>query len=332
MRGLAKLTAPTGRPFTVLAAALVVLAGADGGGGRFLSVATAFSVLQLFATLGPIALALGLSMLIREFDISVAGMLSLAGCVAVMTGARNPWLGLLCALGVGLAGGLAQGAIIVWLRLGSVAVTLGGLLTFGGLAYVLTKNQTIAYPNMDVALAVNEPILRVLSPRSAVAWGVFAVAAFVISYTRIGRDVIAVGSDRRASAVAGVRTGRLVGGVFAVSGLLSALAGALLSYSLAAASPATLSDVLVPAAAAAIIGGISLAGGRGRPLGIAAGVLTLCLLRSGLNALGASPYVHEIVAGGVLLLVAILNAPASMRWAAARGRGWDALRPRYRES
>jgi ribose/xylose/arabinose/galactoside ABC-type transport system permease subunit len=313
-----RLIDPSVRPFTILFCAIAALAAADQGGGRFLSLATAFSVMQLFATLGPVALGLGLSMLIKEFDLSVAGMLSLAGCVAVLTGAANPWLGALLGVGVGAVGGTLQGLIMTRLQIPSVGVTLGGLLTFEGITYVLTRSQTIVYPNMGVALALNQPILSVLSMRSAITVGVFLIAAFVMSLTRIGRDVIATGSDRRASRIAGVRTEAVVVGVFAVSGALSALSGVMLSYSLAAASPIALSDVLVPAAAAAIIGGVSLTGGTGRPLSIGAGVLILCLLRSGLNAVGASPFLHEIATGAVLLAVAIVDAPLLAR----RMRSW----------
>jgi ribose/xylose/arabinose/galactoside ABC-type transport system permease subunit len=83
----------------------------------------------------------------------------------------------------------------------------------------------------------------------------------------------------------------------------------LLSYSLGAASPIALADVLAPAAAAAIVGGVSVVGGRGTAMGIAAGVLTLCILRSGLSAIGVEPYVHDLVTGGILFAIAILDAP-----------------------
>jgi ribose/xylose/arabinose/galactoside ABC-type transport system permease subunit len=82
-----------------------------------------------------------------------------------------------------------------------------------------------------------------------------------------------------------------------------------LSYSLGAASPIALSDMLAPAAAAAIMGGVSLVGGRGRMMGIAAGVLILCILRSGLNAIAVSPHVHDIVTGAILLVIAVIDAP-----------------------
>jgi ribose/xylose/arabinose/galactoside ABC-type transport system permease subunit len=305
---LGRFVTPSLRPYLLLAAIVIVLEVVDAGQGRFINRATAFSVLQQFATIGPVALALGLSMIVREFDLSVGGMLSLAGCLAVMSGGSEPALGIALAVLAGAAAGLLQGGIMVGLGLSSVGVTLGGLLTLGGLTYVLTENTTISYPRMDVALLVNDPVLGVLSLRSIVAIAAFIVAGFVMARTRIGRDVVATGSDRRAALIAGVRVDRILIGVFAVSGVLTALAGSLLSYSLAAASPVALADTLIPAAAAAIIGGVSLAGGKGTPAGIAGGVLVLAVLRSGLTAIGVPPFMHDVVTGGVLLAVALLDA------------------------
>src|SRR5262245_2535683 len=307
------LSSPSARPFWLLAAIVLAFCLVDWGHGRFVNRATAFSVLQQLATIGPVALGLGLTMIAREFDLSVGSMMSLAGCVAVMLGAAHPLVGLAAALMVGAISGVAQGAIMVALRLSSVGVTLGGLLTVGGIAYVLTDNTTIGYPRMDIAMLVNEPVLGILSLRSTVAIALFLVATFLFFLTRVGRDVTAIGSDPRAALVAGVGVDRIVIGLFAISGMLTALAGALLSYSLAAASPVALVDALVPATAAAIIGGVSLSGGRGTPVGIAGGVLVLAVLRSGLTAIGVPPYVHDIVTGGVLLAVALLDAPELQR-------------------
>jgi ribose/xylose/arabinose/galactoside ABC-type transport system permease subunit len=309
MRAVRSLLTPSVRPFTIMVCAILVLALMDRGHGYFFSVGTVFSVMQLFATIGLVALGLGLSMLVREFDLSVAGIVGLAGCIAVMTGVENPWLGAVLGVSAGVVSGVLQGLIMTRLGLSSVGVTLGGLLTLQGLTYVLTENKTISYPNMTVALGLNEPVANLLSVRSAAALAVFALAALVMTYTHIGRDVIATGSDRRASRIAGLNTDRVIIGVFAASGASAALAGVLLSYSLGAASPVALADVLAPAAAAAIVGGVSVVGGRGGPMGIAAGVLTLCILRSGLSAIGVAPHVHDLVTGGILIFIAILDAP-----------------------
>ena len=303
----------TGRAFAlfvVLAVAFVAVALAA---SLPLSGETGFSVLQNFATFGPVALGIGLSMLVREFDISFAGMFGLGGCVAVLVGKTDPMLGVGAATAVGLFGGLAQGVFMTRLRLGSVPVTLGGLLTFSGLAHVLTGNRSVPLGNLDLALMMNAPILQIFSLRSLVAWALFLIAAAVVAFTRVGRDMIATGSDRQASVLAGVRTEAIIVGVFGASGMLSALAGTLLSYSLSAALPAGLSDVSVPAVAAVILGGATLSGGTSRPLGTAAGVLVLCLLRTGLTTVGVAPYVHELVTGTILLAFAIAEGPDLVR-------------------
>src|SRR3954467_15700216 len=106
------LLSPTMRPFTIMACAIVVLGIMDRGHGYFFSVGTIFSVMQLFATVGLVALGLGLSILIREFDLSVAGIVGLAGCIAVMTGVENPWLGLVLGVGAGIVSGVIQGLIM----------------------------------------------------------------------------------------------------------------------------------------------------------------------------------------------------------------------------
>jgi ribose/xylose/arabinose/galactoside ABC-type transport system permease subunit len=302
------LSSPTTRTYILLAGLVATLAIMDGGNGRILNSTVLFSVLQQFATIGPVALGLGLTMIVREFDLSVGGMLSLAGCLAVMFGTDMPLLGVALAVLAGFAGGAVQGVIMMRLNLSSVGVTLGGLLTLGGIAYVITENRAIGYDRMDVAMLVNEHILGVFSLRSLAAIAAFALAALVMGWTRLGRDIMAVGGDRRSAAIAGVSVGPLVIGVFAVSGTLTALSGAILSYSLAAASPVALADALVPAAASCIIGGVSLSGGKGTPLGIAGGVLVLCFLRSGLTAIGLPPYMHDIVTGAVLMAVALLDA------------------------
>ncbi|MGD0023015.1 MAG: ABC transporter permease [Xanthobacteraceae bacterium] len=301
------------RPLGLLAVCIIVLALADWGQGRFLSAATAFSTFEIFATIGPVALGLGLTMMIREFDLSVIGMFSMAGCIAVITGADSPWIGLALALAAGLAGGLAQGFIIVRLRLGSVGVTLGGLLVFTGIAAVLTENRSLPYDNMQLALALKTPLAGVLSIRSVVALAIFAITAFIMAATRVGRDVIAIGSDRRAAMIAGVDVDGLMIGIFAFSSVCAALSGVLVSYSLASASVTAVSVIIVPAAAAAILGGVSLSGGTGRPLGIGVGVLVLAVLSTGFNAIGAPPYVNDIAMGAILLTVAILDGPYLMR-------------------
>ncbi|MGH6672389.1 MAG: ABC transporter permease [Xanthobacteraceae bacterium] len=311
---------PHARPLVILIVTVALLAAFDRGQGTFLSVATTRSTLETFSDTGLVALGLGLTMMLREFDLSVVGVFSAAGCIAVLTGNANPWIGLVLALALGLLAGALQGWLIVRLRLGSIGVTLGGMLVLSGLAYVLSEDRSLPYDNMHVALALTQPIAAVFSIRSLLTLGFFLVAALVVGATRLGRDLIAIGSDRRSASIAGVSVDRMIVGVFAFSGLTAALAGTLVSYSLASASPAGLSDVIVPAATAAILGGVSLSGGTGRPIGIAIGMLVLGVLHAGFNVLGTPPYVEEIAMGAVLLVVAVADGPLLLRRVKMAGR------------
>ena len=230
MKTWRELAGPHWRPFTVLAACILLLAALDAGQGAFLSAATAYSTLQIFATVSLVTLGLGLTMMIREFDLSVVGMYGMAGCIAVLTGTQHPWLGFFLALAIGLAAGTAQGFIIVRLNVSSVGVTLGGLLIFVGIAFVLTESRSLPYDNLAVALMLNERFGGIFSIRSVVALAFFASAAVIFAWTRLGRDIIAIGSDRRAAMTTGVKVDVLIIGIFAFSGLCAALSGVLLSY------------------------------------------------------------------------------------------------------
>ena len=305
-----RLFLPYLRPLAVFVAVVLLLIVIDGGAGQFLRGSIVFSVLQLFATVGPIALGVGLTMLIGEFDLSVAGMVGMAGCIAVLTGGENPWLGLVVAIGIGTITGLLQGFIIARLKLSSIGVTLGGLLVFFGASYSLTESRSVQYPNLDVAAALGRHVIGTFSIPSLTIVVIYGVVAVIFGTTKLGRDLIAVGSDRRAAVSAGVRVDALLIAAFGFSGALAAMCGALLGYSLASAAPTGLANVLVPATTAAILGGVSLSGGTGRPLGIALGALTLCVLQSGLNSLGLSSYAHEIFVGLVLLTIAVLDGSA----------------------
>ena len=263
---------PHMRPLLILAGCILGLALIDVR--EFLTMATAASTFETFATIGLVALGLGLTMMIREFDLSVVGMYSMAGCIAVVMGGDNAWLGLACALAAGLLGGLAQGFIIVLqARLRRRDTRRAARVRRRRLCG--HREPRIALrQHGGGALSQRADRRRVLHPQPRRHRDFPRRCVLVIGLTRYGRDIIATGSDRRAAMTAGVDVDGLIVGIFGFSGLCAALSGALLSYSLASASPSGLSDVIVPAAAAAILGGVSLAGGTGRPLGIAMGVLS----------------------------------------------------------
>jgi ribose transport system permease protein len=272
------------------------------------------NVLETLSALGLVTLALGLTMIAGEFDLSVSSTFLLGGMLAVKTGVDSPLLGVVVALVVGLAVGTVQGFLIAKLGINSMSVTLGGFIALLGLVFVISDSQSISYENFGVGETLDDPILGIFSLRILLALAIFAVVAALFMRTTIGRDLRAIGSDRKASRTAGVRITWLVVGVFALSAVLASLAGALQGYSLAYATPDRTVGPLIFATTAALLGGIPLSGGRGNPLGIAAGVLSLALVIEAIPILRSAEYVNTLVPAVLLLIVTIVDAPDVLRW------------------
>ena len=272
------------------------------------------NVLETLAALGLVTLALGLTMIAGEFDLSVSSTFLLGGMLAVKTGADSPLVGVLVAVTVGVVVGAFQGLLIAKLDLNSMSVTLGGFIALLGLVFVISDSQSITYENYRVGETLDNPILTIFSWRILLALAVIAAVALVFARTTWGRDLRAAGSDRKASRTAGVRIHAVVIGVFALSGLLATLAGALQGYSLGYATPDRTVGPLIFATTAALLGGIPLSGGRGTPLGIAAGVLSLALVIEAIPILRSAEWVNVLVPAVLLLIVTIVDAPDSTRW------------------
>jgi ribose/xylose/arabinose/galactoside ABC-type transport system permease subunit len=300
-------------PYVMLAVAggsLVVLPAVSDTTITWLNV---YNVLQTFADYGLLALAVGVTMIVAEYDVSTASMYGLAGMVAVLTG-ETPAVGIVAALGVGLVSGSLQGLIIARLNLSSVPVTLGGFIVFLGATYVISDNKVVTYEEFTVGLRLDEQIGTVFSIRSLVTIAGFVLVAAVFRFTKVGPAVRGTGGDRRASRISGVRVDRVLIGVFAFSGLAAAAAGGMHAYSLSSAQPDLGFAPLIFATIAALLGGVKLAGGRGSPAGIAAGVLSLAILQEILAATAAPQYTGELITGVLLLVVTILAAPVVSDW------------------
>jgi ribose/xylose/arabinose/galactoside ABC-type transport system permease subunit len=310
----------------VMLAVFLVLPATHGHDFAWFSV---FEVMQIFGTYGLLALALGLTMIAGEFDLSTLGMFGLGGMLAVKLGVDEPLLGVLAAVAVGALAGVAQGTVISRLGIDSMSVTLGGFLVLLGLTATIGADETVTYDNVDVGLRLDDPILTVLSLKSIIAIAGFVLIGLAMHFTRIGREVRAIGGDRRTSRVAGVRVDLVVVLVFATSGVLAGLAGALNSFSLASALPNPGFPPLVFAATAGLIGGIAIAGGQGTAAGIAAGTLALSLLQTTFGILASPGWVSDTVTGILLVVAVLLAAPELVDRVRSARQGWT--RPRTRE-
>jgi ribose/xylose/arabinose/galactoside ABC-type transport system permease subunit len=274
---------------------------------NFTSPQNIYALFQFFALLGLVALGLSLTMIAGEFDLSVGSMVAVGGLITLKTGEASVLTGIACAVGFGALVGLVNSAIFSWLKISSLVVTVGTMMALSGFAYWIADGRVVSTDNFDAGAFLDDPVLTVLSIRSLVTFGAFALVFALMRFTRSGRDIIATGSKRHVAAASGARLGISLMIVFCLSGVCAALAGSLLSLSLATASAQMGANVMLQAASAAIIGGVALAGGVGGPVGVLIGVLILAVLNNGLSLMGASAATILLTNGLVLLVVVLLD-------------------------
>jgi ribose transport system permease protein len=304
-----RLRVDTVLPAVALLATIVLFGVTAAVTGRSISLFDAFNTLQGVAQLGLLALPLGLTMIAGEFDLSVVGVAALGGMVAVQTGQQNPVLGVVVAILAGAVVGALQGTVIARLRLASMPVTIATYIILLGVTNVMSNGLTVTYTNIDATLFVDQILLGILSPRSIITLVLFVLIALLLGRSRLGPELRAIGDDRRAARAAGVRADALLIGLFITSGMLAALGGALLSYSYSSANPDPGDASLVLAVVAALIGGVSLAGGRGTVWGLLVGTLVVAMLSQIVIFATLPGYVTQLVFAGFLTIVLIVDAP-----------------------
>lgn len=316
----------TAMPFTLLAIMGVALVVLPRFSGQQASAFNVYDALQLWSAYGLVALGVGLTMIVGEFDFGVLGVFALCPMIAVKLGELDLFLGLGAALAVAAAVGFLEGAIVAKLGVHSMPVTLGFYIALLGATIAIGDSQSVSFSNLDVGSALDAVKLGILSWRSIIAVIVFALVLAVMRFTHVGRDIRAVGGDRRASRTVGVEVDRVLIGVFVASAMCSALGGILLAYSFATALSNPGLYPLQFAVTAAIIGGVSLVGGVGGPIGIAAGALTLSLLQELFSLLAAPTYLSSLITGVLLVLATFVAAPQlGARWKSFRSPRLRAL-------
>lgn len=266
----------------------------------FLSANNSFAVLQVVAPIGIAALGVGVTMLAGEFDLSIGSMAVLGGVISVLLAGNGPLVCILVPVLIGAALGAAQGFAISWLRVSSLVITIGTLILFRGLAYVLAHDNSVVMTNFDIGAALNQR-LWIFSPMSLVFLSLAVLVWLLLRYTKFGHEIYAIGGGRREAQAAGIAPVRPLVIVFAISGSLGALAGSLVSLTIGGATPTGFGEVLLSSIGAAVIGGVALSGGKGSPWGIVIGALALGVISNAVSVLGAPVFVSQFLIGGLLL-------------------------------
>jgi ribose transport system permease protein len=250
-----------------------------------------------------IAVGMTLVIITRGIDLSVGSMVGLSSMVASDLMSHNIALGIFAGLLVGVICGLVNGLLIAKLKLPDFIVTLGTLSVFRGAALIYTNGQPIYGLPEGFRTAFGGQLLGVPTP-VIMAIVVAGLAFFLVRFTALGEQIVAVGGNEEAARLSGINIDRVKIVVYTLSGLLSSLAGFVLIARIGAAEPIGGNGFELQAIGAAVIGGASLFGGVGNPLGSLIGALTLGGLQNGLTLMNV-PSFWQYVASGVVVILAV---------------------------
>jgi ribose/xylose/arabinose/galactoside ABC-type transport system permease subunit len=277
---------------------------------QFLSVPNLVNVALSIAITGILAVGMTAVILTGGIDLSVGSVAALAGVVAAMIaatgGAGAVALGALAALAVGLAVGAFNGVMVAQFRVPPFVTTLAMLTICRGLAFVVTGGRSIGNLPAGFGFAGREHVLGVPVP-VLLMFAVFAAGWFVLKRMTFGRYVYAVGGNREAAFLAGVKIRTVTLLVYVLNGLLVGLAGLVLASRLGAGVPNAGLQYELDVIAAVVVGGTSLNGGRGSVVGTFWGAVFIGVLNNGLNLAGIDPYMQRIALGAVILLAVLAD-------------------------
>jgi rhamnose transport system permease protein len=255
-----------------------------------------------------------------EIDLSIASMLGLAGVVMgeLFKHGWNIWLAMAAALVVGAVGGAFNGFLVTRVGLPSLAVTIGTLTLYRGIAQVILPTDTIGGFPTGLANIGVVPIPGTQVPWSILFFAMLAVVIGVVLHaTPLGRAIFAIGSSQEAAFFAGIRVKRIKFWLFVLSGYLSAFAGILWTLRFASARYDAGVGQELYVVTIVLLGGISIFGGRGTIVGVVIAVAVLGSLQTALTLALVSAQEQQIVVGGLLIAsVVVPNAPGLYR----RGR------------
>ena len=318
------LRARLGRWETLTVALLVaaIVYGAVSADG-FLSGQNLNSVLSDVAEIALIALPLTLIIVAAEIDLSVASVLGLSSALLGSLWNHNwPMEGIIPAvIVVGALCGAVNGFLVTRLGLPSLAVTIGTLALYRGLAFVILGDQAVTdfptnYLNLGQGSFAGTEI-----PNPTILFVVLAVVFGVTLHrTAVGRSIFAIGANDEAARFAGLRVKRIKFWLFVVSGAVAALAGVVYTMRFGSARGDNGTGLELSVVACVLLGGVSIFGGRGHLLGVIVAVFLLGTIRNALTLNNVSSDALTIVTGGLLLL-SVLGPSITARVRDALGRG-----------
>lgn len=285
---------------------LLVMAYFSYRSARFATPDNALTILVAAAPFALVALGQTFVILTGGIDLSVGSVIAVSAMTASSIVVGSPellWLALFAGIAAGVLIGVINGLVISQLGVAPFVATLGTLTAGSGIAYVIGGGAPINGLPAEWGTIANTTVFGVQVPVLIMIAG-FVVSYLVLRKTSFGLRVYAVGGNRSAADVAGVKSRQILISVYVLSGALAGLSGVILSSRVISGPPNLGSGYELAAIAAVVIGGASLLGGRGSVWGTLLGLLLIQTLNNGLDILVVPAYWQKVISG-VLIVAAV---------------------------
>lgn len=311
-------------------AVVVLLIGILGAStsSQFLTGSNMFNLGLTTGEIAIMALPMTLIVITGEIDLSVASTMGMASALLGFLWAHHwPMLAIFAVILIaGGAAGLFNGLLVTRLGLPSLAVTIGTLALYRGIAVIILGSATVSnFPASYVSIGINPVPHTELSYSAAIFLVLAVIFAVVLHVTKTGRSIYAIGANSEAALFAGIRVKRIKTCLFIVSGVLCAMAGVLLTFRLSTAVQNNGSGLELDVVAIVLLAGVSIFGGKGSIIGVVLAVLAFAGIQNALLLTNFNQEASGIVTGA-LLLISVFVPNTGLVWGqlrtrlAARGR------------
>jgi ribose transport system permease protein len=286
---------------------LLLVAGTIADRQQFLTSDNMLTVLTQASVVGVVAVGMTFVIATGGIDLSVGSMLAAASIAGGLAGNEQSLPFIAGTLGFGLLLGLVNGIAISYGRIVPFIATLAMFAGARGLALWMSDKTPISLLDLDFVRSLGRDRTAGI-PHAAIVFVLVALLGWILlNRTRYGRHVVAVGGNREAARMAGIRPDVIVCSVYVMSGACVGIAAVLLSGRLGSASPVSGTLLELDAIAAVVIGGTSLAGGRATITGTFLGVITFGLVFNLLNILDMPTEVQQVTKGVIILAAAAIQ-------------------------
>lgn len=277
---------------------------------KFLTSNNIISVLRQISINAYIALGMTLIIILGNIDLSVGSIVAMSGTLTVgfIVNQGVP-IGTSIVIGLifGTLAGFINGFIVSTFKVPSFIITMAMMNVASGIAYVYSGGQSTRIKD-EIFIAIGTGYLFNTIPLPVVYMVILiAIISFVLSKTKFGTYIYAIGGNREAARLSGVPTKKVEIVVFTISGFLSAFAGLVLCSRMYSGQPSVGSGYELDAIAACVLGGTSMTGGKGRISGTVFGAMVIGVISNGLNLIGVSSYWQLIVKGLIIVCAVLLD-------------------------